>query len=167
MSRHGSPWLVDRRGIAAVEFALVAPLLLALLGGAVDFGLMMSGKSQLENGLAQGVQYAQLQGPGVSAAAIQSAVKNGSSRAGLTNLVTVAVTGPACYCVSGSPAALSTPSAPLSSPGLKCAGTCPGTGTAPGAYVIINTSYVYQPMMPLYSRITSTTVAGTATARLQ
>jgi Flp pilus assembly protein TadG len=167
MSRRTPSWLGDRRGIAAVEFALVAPLLLALLGGAVDFGFMMSAKSQLANGLAQGAEYAQLQGPGVSAATVKSVVTTGSSRSGVKAPVTVSVTGPACYCVSGQPAALSTTSAPLSSPGLKCAGTCAGTSTAPGAYLIITTSYVYQPLMPFYSKLTSTTVAGSVTVRLQ
>jgi Flp pilus assembly protein TadG len=166
MNSHTSSWIGDRRGVAAVEFALVAPVLLALLGGAVDFGFMMSGKSELANGLAQGVQYAQLQGPGVSAATVKSVVQTGSSRSGVKTPVTVSVTGPACYCVSGQPAALSTTSTPLSA-GNKCAGTCPGTATAPGAYLIIATSYVYQPLMPFYSNITSTTVAEAVTVRLQ
>src|SRR6185369_4201840 len=98
MNRHFHSWAVDRRGIAAVEFAIIAPVLLMLLGGVTDFGLVVAGKSQLANGLAQGAQYALLQGPGVTAATVKTVVQNGSTRSGLTATVTATVTGPACYC---------------------------------------------------------------------
>ena len=165
MSVPGSPWLSDRRGVAAVEFAIVAPVLLALLGGTVDFGLATSGKSQLANGIAQGIQYAMLQGPSASAATIKTVVQNGSSRSGMTAPVTVTVTGPACYCVSGSPVVLSNPSTPLTAT-HTCNGTCPPNAVARGAYVIITASFVYKPLMPFYSKLASTTISQTVTARL-
>jgi Flp pilus assembly protein TadG len=161
-----SSWIGDRRGLAAIEFALVAPVLLALLGGTIDFGLVMSGKSQLANGIAQGVDYALLQGSSVTAASVKAMVQNGSSRSGLTPSVTVTITGPACYCVSGQPASLVTPSAALS-PSYTCTGTCPSPAAAPGAFLTITASYVYQPLMPFYSQISNTTVSEKATVRLQ
>jgi Flp pilus assembly protein TadG len=160
-----SSWTGDRRGVAAVEFALIAPILLLLLGGVADFGLLMSGKSQLANGVAQGVEYALLTGSRVSAASVQTAVQNGSARSGMSASVIVSVTGPACYCVSGQPAVLPASSTPLSS-SYTCTGTCPASGQAPGAYLIITASYAYQPLMPLYSKLSNPTVTETVTLRL-
>ncbi len=166
MNGHRSSWAGDQRGVAALEFALVAPVLLLLLGGVTDFGLIMSGKSQLANGVAQGVQYALLQGPGVSAANVKAMVQTGSSRSGLKASVTATITGPACYCVAGQPAALVT-SSPALSASYACTGTCPSPAMAPGVFVTIAASYVYQPLMPFYSKLANTTVHETATARLQ
>ncbi|WP_313405136.1 TadE/TadG family type IV pilus assembly protein [Aeromicrobium sp.] len=39
----------DERGAAAVEFALIAPLLVALIMGIVEFGVAINFKSQLNN----------------------------------------------------------------------------------------------------------------------
>jgi Flp pilus assembly protein TadG len=154
----------DRRGLAALEFALIAPVLLMILGGVVDLGLATVGRSRLANGLAQGVQQALATGPGISAASIRIFVQNGASRSGLTEPVTVTVSGPACYCITGSPAALGA-STPLSAANA-CTGTCSPSASGPGAFVVITASYSYQPIMPLYSTVLSTTVSQTVTARL-
>jgi Flp pilus assembly protein TadG len=166
MSGHRSSRAYDRRGVAAVEFALIAPVLLMVLAGITDFGLVEFGKSQLANGLAQGVQYALLQGASVTAANITTVVQAGASRAGLAPAVTVTVTGPACYCVSGTPAALVTPSTALSA-SYTCTGTCPSPEVAPGVFVTIAATFVYAPVMPLYSQLASPTVHETAIARLK
>jgi Flp pilus assembly protein TadG len=166
MNRPGFSWLADRRGIAAVEFALIAPILLAMLGGVTDFGLLMSGKSKLANGLAQGVQSALMVGPSVSAATVRAAVQNGAARSGMTSTVAVTVTGPACYCVTGRPAVLSAPPAALSAT-FTCPGTCPVTAAAPGAFMIVVASYLYQPLMPFYSQLVSPTVSETITVQLR
>jgi Flp pilus assembly protein TadG len=165
MTAPGDPFIGDRCGLAAVEFALVAPVLLLVLGGATDFGLIMSGKSQLANGIAQGVQYALLKGPSVSASAVQTIVQSGSSRAGISPTVSVTVVGPTCYCISGPPVALSASSA-LSS-NYTCAGTCPVASTAPQAYLHIRASYNYEPLLPFYSQLASTTVTQAVIVKLQ
>jgi Flp pilus assembly protein TadG len=157
-------WDIGRRGVAAVEFAIICPVLLSFAGGLVDFGLAMAGRSQLANGLAQGVQYALDIGPSVTAASIQSMVQAGAARAGLSPTVTVQVTGPACYCTSGSPVALVTPSTPLSGT-YTCTGTC-ASGATPGAYAIISATFTYTPLLPFYSRLSSTTVKEAVTVRL-
>jgi Flp pilus assembly protein TadG len=166
MNTTGSAWLGDRRGIAAVEFAIIAPVLLMLLGGVTDFGLIMTGKSQLANGVAQAIQYALLQGPSVTAATVQAMVQSGSARAGLANAVTVVVTGPACYCVKGFPAVLATPSTALTGT-FSCNGSCTAPAVAPGAFMTVTASYVYQPLMPFYSQLSSTTISETIMVRLQ
>jgi Flp pilus assembly protein TadG len=155
----------DRRGLAALEFALVAPMLLLILGGITDFGLIMVGRSRLASGVAQGGQFALLTGAGVSAAAITTNVQNGATRAGLTETVTVTVTGPACYCVTSTPAALGSKSA-LSGVNT-CTATCPANASGPGTFVTIAAKYTYQPLMPLYSLLSNPTVTQTTTVRLQ
>jgi Flp pilus assembly protein TadG len=45
-SRHGRQTLVDERGVALVEFALVLPLLLLIVLGIVDFGKAFGYKNQ-------------------------------------------------------------------------------------------------------------------------
>jgi Flp pilus assembly protein TadG len=166
MNRPDAPWLTDQRGVAAIEFALIAPVLLFFLGGIVDFGLLTVGRSQLANGVAQATQYALLQGPSVTFANVQAMVLSGSARAGLTAVVTPGGSGPACYCVTGEPAALVTPSTALTGT-FTCTGTCPTPQAAPGAVLTITGSFVYQPLMPFYSRLANTTVSESATVRLQ
>jgi Flp pilus assembly protein TadG len=158
-------WAADRRGVAAVEFAIIAPVLLLLLGGIVDFGLMMIGRSQLANGVAQGVQYALLIGPSVSSSTVNTMVKAGAARAGITATLSVQVTGPACYCVSGTPAALGTTSTAMSAR-YTCTNTC-ANSTTPGVFMIIAASYTYAPLMPLYSELSNSTISQSVTVRLQ
>lgn len=166
MRTPGPSWLPDQRGVAAVEFAILAPVLLMFLGGITDFGLLTVGQSQLANGLAQAVQYALLQGPSVTAANVVTMVQNGSARAGLTATATVVISGPACYCVTGEPAALVTPPTALTAT-YACAGTCPTPEAAPGAFLTVTASYVYLPLMPLYSHLGNTKVSESVTVRLQ
>jgi len=166
MNRPNVPSLMNRRGVAAIEFALIAPLLLFFLAGIVDFGLLTVGRSQLANGVAQAAQYALLQGPSVTAANVQAMATSGSSRAGLAATVTAVISGPACYCVTGEPAALVAPSTALTAT-FTCTGTCPSPEAAPGAFLTITASFVYQPLMPFYSRLASTTVPESVTVRLQ
>ena len=164
-----TPLSLDQRGVAALEFAIIAPMLLFFLGGIVDFGLVTAGQSQLANGLAQGVQYALQQGPSVTKANIQSMVQNGAIRAGLTPAVTVTFSptiGPACYCVTNAPATLVTPYATMSGT-FTCTGTCPAPEVAPGVFVTISASFVYQPLMPFYSQLANTAVSESVTVRLQ
>jgi len=76
--------------------------------------------------------------------------------------VSVTVTGPACYCVSGSPAAL-TYSGTYSSG--ACSGTC--LNSSPGLFVQISATYTYSPIMPFYERFANSTLTETAVVRLQ
>ncbi len=47
----------DRRGASAVEFALVAPSLVLLLLGVVEFGLLMAAQVTLSNAVAESARY--------------------------------------------------------------------------------------------------------------
>jgi Flp pilus assembly protein TadG len=166
MNGAGGPWSRDTRGVAAIEFAIIAPLLLIMFGGITDFGLLTAGQSQLANAVAQGAQYALSQGPSVTAASVQTVVSAGAARSGLKATVTVVASTPACYCVTGEPAALVTPSTALTGSNT-CTGTCPTPQAAPGAFMTITASYVYQSLMPLYSHLANPTVSQAVTVRLQ
>jgi Flp pilus assembly protein TadG len=46
----------DDRGVAAVEFAILLPLLVLLVGGIIDFGLMLNGQISLTHAAREGVR---------------------------------------------------------------------------------------------------------------
>lgn len=94
----------QQRGAAAVEFALVLPLLLALLVGTLDMGLMLYDKAVLTNASREGARAGiVLRNPKPSAAEITSVVQQ-YAQANLINLasastpqVTVLQSSPASY----------------------------------------------------------------------
>ncbi len=147
----------DRRGVAALELALVAPVLLAMFGSLTDFTLALSDRMRIAGAVAGGAQYAFNQGQllagsqqSVSAVDVQGKVLGGTNLGG----VAVAVTGPALYCLANATLAADTA-------GTKCA-----NGSPPGTYVIITASYHYAPLLPLYSTMAPTTLSETASVRL-
>ena len=143
----------DGRGVAALEFAIVLPVLLALLGCLADFGLAFWYKGLLAASVAQGAQYAFLARMNLSTAAVQGIVGRKLS----LPPDAVVVTAPACGCASGMPATVS---------GTACGATCPNGATA-GAYVTITARYAYTPIMPLYSWLAGTTLVESTTMRLR
>lgn len=156
----------SKKGVAALEFALIMPVILLILGGIGDFGLLLLGKGKLNNAVVMAAQFAQLQGPSVSGASIAAIVTNGAQYVGLASKPTVKVTGPACYCVGGQPANLSPSAVPLSS-SYACGGSCPNSTELPAVFVMIDASFAYQPILPFYSQITSRNVFENVTLRLQ
>jgi Flp pilus assembly protein TadG len=153
MSAHQHHLWRDRRATAALEFAIVGPMLVAMLGGAADLGLSTVCRNQLAQAVGNGAQFAFKTGATVSAAAVQSMVQASSELSG----VVASVTGPALFCVGGSPAILTASSAGQ---------TCPD-GTAPGTYLSISAHYTYPQLMPLSSTFLNTALQQTATVRLQ
>jgi Flp pilus assembly protein TadG len=83
--------LQDERGAELIEFALVFPLLLAVLGGIVDFGRMFQRMEVTTNAAREGARLASL--PGYNLADIESRVRaymNEGIRAGAGAQTTVA-----------------------------------------------------------------------------
>jgi Flp pilus assembly protein TadG len=143
-----------RRAVAAVEFALVCPVLLMCVGGVADFGLALADRSQLAGAVALGAQYAYLNPSTVTASAIRTLVSAGASLTGMT----VSVTTPAYWCVTaGAPPVLT---------GATATSTCLD-GTSAGSYVTITASYVYPALMPAYSQLANTTLTEAVTVRIQ
>ena len=139
-------------GAATIEFALVLPVLLQLIG-VFDFAMAFWTRGVLASSVAEGAQYAVLVGPSVTAANIKSVVAQKLS----IPTANIAVSGPSCYCISGAPAAAAA---------ALCSSTCPN-GSSPGTYVTVAAQTTYQPLMPLYSRLGSTNLQESAMVRLQ
>lgn len=143
----------DDRGFAGLEFAMIVPVLLILIGGVADFALAFWSKGLLASSVAQGAQYAFLKGTTVLPSSVQGIVRKKLSlpAAGVT------IKGPDCYCVSGMPA-------------IKvektCGQKCPDE-TLPNNYIVISASYTYEPILPLYSKLASTVLVEAATVRLR
>ena len=69
--------LNDNRGAAAVEFALIAPLLFALFFGIIEFGLYIYNQQMLTNAAREGARVGILAtDPRVPANSIESVVQN-------------------------------------------------------------------------------------------
>lgn len=81
----------NERGAAAVEFALVVPLLISLVFGMIDFGFAINRYTMLNNATREGVRTASLSG---SKADIEKIVKDGLSDFKGTVTVTVTCTTP-------------------------------------------------------------------------
>lgn len=143
-----------RSGVAALEFALLCPVLLLLLGGLSDFGLAFHSAMQLANGVANAAQYAFLVGANVDAKTLLDIV---TSSSGLSNVHSSTI-GPYCYCPSGSPPTLGN--------AVTCGTTCPDGGVA-GTYITITASYTYTPMMPGFQYVGDATLSQSATVRLK
>ncbi len=146
-----------RRGVAAVEFAIVAPALLAVLGAATDFGRALAISTQLQQAALAGATYAfaAQQEAGVSgtisASAVQQVVQANLS---LSPAATVTVSGPSAQCTSTSG---STTTLTSGTAGVDCA-----NGSLPNTYVVITVHYAFTPMMPAYSMLASTTLSVTS-----
>lgn len=63
----------SERGAAAVEFALVAPLLLLLLFGIISYGYMLSFRQAISQGAAEGARAAAVAPPGSDYGAVATA----------------------------------------------------------------------------------------------
>jgi len=142
----------ERRGIAAVEFALVAPILLALMVGIVDLGFAFSAQIKVQLAAQAGGQYAQLHG--FDSTKISNAVTAATSLSVSAN----PAPSQSCGCVSGNSVSLSgTP---------PCTSTC-ANGLTPGTYVQVNSKATYTPLLPYVSVLSNpTTLTGQALVRV-
>lgn len=119
----------DDGGAAAVEFALILPILVLMLAGIADLGRMVYIRSVLESAARAGVQ-ASFADPSATAT-IEAAVQTAIAASGITNVVTPSASQ-ACECSNGT--------------GVDCTtGTC-----TPGSvrhYVTVTATTTYTPMI--------------------
>jgi len=114
-----------KKGIAAVEFAIIAPIMLIFLMGMVDYAVAVIHTMELESAARSGAQYAMFDSS--STALIQTTVQS-STNLNVANLnVTVAT---ACECSDGA--------------AVSCSGTC-AVGTT-RHYMTITATYAYTPI---------------------
>ena len=137
-----------RRGSALVEFALVAPLLLLLLAGILDYGQALSKATAVANAARIGAQYAvSSRARSSDTAGIRAAVIDSSP--GFSGLTVDTVRS--CLCPGGS--------------SVNCAGTC--GAAAMQTYVRVTVTAASSPIFS-YSGLPFTgNVKGQATMRAQ
>jgi Flp pilus assembly protein TadG len=121
----------DVRGTAAIEFAVVAPVLLILVFGAAEIGYSAYQAMQVQDAVEAGALYVSKHG--WNSLGITAAVVNATGVTGLT-----ASSGPTQFC--GCPGTTGVVAA-------SCAATCSG-GDTPGQYVQINAALTRQSLIP-------------------
>lgn len=142
-------------GVAAVEFAIVVPILLTLLIPACDLGMGISQQLQVWEAAQAGAQNALANG--FASTAIENAVT------GATSLASIRAT-PApvesCGCPTGSAVAAANPAVP------PCTGNCPN-GEQSGTYVTVSAIAVYSPLIPYPTLGSSVTLTAQSFVRIQ
>jgi len=142
----------DVRGVAAVEFALIALVLAVGLLNVVDVGVFASTKMQLENAAEMGAQAAWKTcdvnhiPATANCAGLNSAVTAAVQSTSLGTHVTLASGYPAegYYCVNSSGALVY-----VAAVGAKPANCSAVGGTsAPADYVLVQATYSYTPLFP-------------------
>lgn len=169
-------------GVAAVEFGLLAPVLVMVFAGTVTVGNAVATQTRLDGAVAAGINYAIINASNVNstggttlASTIASLVSN--SAGGTAATVTVVVNnGPSAttsggtpttsgtaayadlyYCLTGSPGSWSWGTGTATS-----GGSCTGGGTY-GKFVTISASYGFTPFFATYTfGLGSTITIGTA-----
>jgi Flp pilus assembly protein TadG len=133
---------------AAVELALIAPLLIVALACVIDGSRLALAKLQARGAAQAGAEYAVRQG--WDAAAIASAVTSAGSAVVTANPAPVRSTG----CVAnGVIVATASP-------------TCPGGGLL-GTYVRVSAQQAFTPILPWSGLAAPVTVASSAMVRIQ
>ena len=126
-------------GTAAIEFGLFIPVLLTLLTGTVELGLLMYEGMQVSNAVEAGALYVAKNG--WNSAAITSAVTNaGVLPTGLNTLT--ATPAPAQFCGCPTAAGVTNLGAP------PCSATACSGSTPAGTYVQINASLTHMIIIP-------------------
>src|SRR5438477_8583921 len=160
MEMHADPsflkvfWLAwaaarEKSGVAAIEFAVIVPVLLLLFVCITDLGLGVYQNMQVGIAAQYGAQYALVNG--YDSNAIVSAVKNSSDLA----LGVTATTF--CGCAGGGT-------------GVIQAGTCKANcndGSATGSYARVTVTHTYSTLLPYPWLPTSYALAARSTIRLQ
>ena len=135
--------LRDRRGVSAVEFALVAPVLIAIPIPVYDIGSSLHAKMQVEEAVQAGAQY-------VIAHTFDSA-KVSAAAAAASSLPVTITTAEACGCPSGNTISAQ-----------PCGNACPN-GTTAKKYATINGQATYTPLIsyPVYGNTFTLTASST------
>jgi Flp pilus assembly protein TadG len=179
--------LLERRhGTAAVELALVAPMLLILFAGTIDFARAFDQEIALSSAVASAAQYALLNVASINsssaaglAATLSGIVANSNGAAwagatvtvndGATSTVTngsttssgTAANANSCWCPTVAPAAAS-PFGTVATCGSACA-----AGTLAGKFVTITGTRAFSAIFGNYGLISNTTLHQSATVQAQ
>jgi Flp pilus assembly protein TadG len=169
-------------GVAAVEFAMVTPVFIVLLAGAVDLSGLVIAHFHLEAAVAAASNYALLNNAQVSSsggASLASNVASVVTSVVSTNATVVVNDGPTatvsggttttsgtaanadlCYCPTGTPTNLTWGNS------VTCGSACAAGGTA-GKFVLVTASYTYSAMFTNYNFINGGVVTSGAMVQTQ
>jgi len=178
----------DRRAVAALEAALMAPVLVWLLIFTVDFGLYLYAKMRLSNAVSAGAAYALANGQLVSAnsAGCSSATPPCLTVSGfrsnvstiVQNATSLGITTPTVYYNTSAASGMDTntiyancycPDVALtaaSQTAVACGTACTDT-TQPGSYVVIQASSSFTPMFAGDLWLPTGALSATAWVRIQ
>jgi Flp pilus assembly protein TadG len=140
----------DARGVAAVELAILAPLLALMALCTIDLGLGIFCNMQVQNAAQSGAQYAILHG--FDQSSISSAVQSASNSSDIT-----ASPAPSQFCGCSTSTTINS---------VSCGSTCSGGGT-PGTYVTVSAQRTYTPLLSYPLIPPSFTLTAQATVRIQ
>lgn len=135
-----------RAGNSAIEFALVAPVLLTMLMGVADYGTEVFYKAELQRAVRAGAQYATNTAHATDQAGITQTIQQASALTGIVvaNLVDT------CKCANGT--------------AVACTGATCADGSSVGNYVTISGTYTYTPFIS-YFRAGPRTLSSTLSVR--
>ena len=136
-------------GIAAVEFALCATLVIALLCPVIDLGMAFYQQMQVRTAAEAGAQYAMAHG--WDSTAISNAVTEATPLSVSANPAPVE----SCGCPNGTAVVVA-----------PCSTYC-ANGELTGTYVTVSAQATYTPIVPYSLLGSSTTLQGTANVRIQ
>ena len=173
----------SRQGVAAVEFAFIAPILLILMASVSQISLFVFKRMKANEAVSSAANSALSSGAGLTSSTADSTANllaailrapdkdgtalvliNGSRQYNIT-ATSVTASGPAsaadeCRCPSSNGASISWGSA------VACTSTCP-SGAPAGKYVSISYSRPYKPIFPTYGIVPSTGISLQTAARVQ
>lgn len=174
--RHQHKGLVrDKRGLAAIEFALIGGTLIFGLFNMIDFGRYLYAKMEVQNAAQMGVQlvWNTCNTPNLPATTACSnepaALTTGVQSTSLGSAVTVVTGYPTegWYCVNSSGALVSVGAITTTKPS-----DCSSVGVAtnqPADYFVVQTTYTYAPLFSAFSvaNVLPTPITATNYMRMQ
>ena len=175
----------DRAGAAAIEFAVVVPLLTVLFAGVADLGNVLYQRFRLDSAVSAAANYAVVNAANVSAsggagmASNLAAIVQTSQGTNWANAAVVVNDGPTatvtggttttggsaspadgCYCPTGTAASASWGGA------TTCGSACASGGTA-GKFVTIVASRTYNPIFSSYGIVQNGVISASAIVQTQ
>lgn len=121
--RRGKPAQVSERGAAAVEFALVVPVLIVMIFGMVDMGMAINAQAIVSNAAREGARAASFNGANVTA-------------------TTTVVTSATKYLIGTAPTTTITCQAIGTATTIAC------SSASPGDSVVVQVNYTYKWLTP-------------------
>lgn len=144
-------FLQDKKGISAVEFGLIAPIILFVLGGVFDVSRYIWDQEDLMQALRSGMQYGANYPTDVTG--VVNVVKASTSLSGDTTNFSMPT--PTCGCTADSSTLPSN------------FGTCSATTCSKNEYVMLQASYRYNPLVGKMIGVLPTSASFTIYYRIQ